>query len=374
MAAKQMMQMYPGTMESDEENGIYVVEEEDENNTDTGTETPDNDFTLEVGYSWTAGLSSRSKRKQLAPAKAFMDGNVEDIYSAENEIESSSVSDKSLTDHTTKVAEEGGKKQSIQITDCIDGSGQSKEYTPRLSPVDKIDDDVSCDILSDKDVQEAKRTGDCDISGIKVPSEMTTEAERNAPGKDFEATENVSGDILRSKETNEKMECAEEDDDHILDEVTVEPDLTEDMDDDSRNYISSYPELVAERATGDEFVISSLNAKNVSSLKAKDKEIKKRKQLNPERFAHASVLREKEKEQEEKASPEIVSSELEKTTNFSNEVKNLEKLPELGRMSYTMQKPKPMNVKNKRSERQQTYDASPISDNQGKYFSFKIKN
>ena len=105
-----MMQMYPGTMESDEENGIYVVEEEDENNIDTGTETPDNDFTLEVGYSWTAGLSSRSKRKQLAPAKAFMDGNVEDIYSAENEIESSSVSDKSLTDHTTKVAEEGGKK------------------------------------------------------------------------------------------------------------------------------------------------------------------------------------------------------------------------------------------------------------------------
>ena len=191
--------------------------------------------------------------------------------------------------------------------------------------MDKIDDDVSCDILSDKDVQEAK------------------------------------------------MECAEEDDDHILDEVTVEPDLIEDMDDDSRNDISSYPELVAERATDDEFVVSSLNAKNVSSLKAKDKEIKKRKQLNPERFAHASVLREKEKEQEEKASPEM-SSELEKTTNFSNEVKKLEKLPELGRMSYTMQKPTPMNVKNKRSERQQTYDASPISDNQGKYFSFKIKN
>ena len=134
-----------------------------------------------------------------------------------------------------------------------------------------------------------------------------------------------------SKETNEKMECAEEDDDHTFDEVTVEPELTEDMDDDSRNDISSYPELVAERATDDEFVVSSLNAKNVSSLKAKDKEIKKRKQLNPERFAHASVLREKEKEQEEKASPEIVSSELEKTTNFSNEVKKLEKLPELGK-------------------------------------------
>ena len=66
-------------------------------------------------------------------------------------------------------------------------------------------------------------------------------------------------------------------------------------------------------------------------MKAKDKEIKKRKQLNPERFAHASVLREKEKEQEEKASPEIVSSELEKTTNFSNELKKLEKLPELGK-------------------------------------------
>ena len=262
MAAKQMMQMYPGTMESDEENGIYVVEEEDENNIDTGTETPDNDFTLEVGYSWTAGLSSRSKRKQLAPAKAFMDGNVEDIYSAENEIESSSVSDKSLTDHTTKVAEGGGKKQSIQITDCIDGSGESKEYTHRLSPVDKIDDDVSCDILSDKVVPEAKRTGDCDdISGNKVPSEMTPEAERNLPGKDFDSTGNASGDILRSKETNEKMECAEEDDDHTLDEVTVEPDLTEDMNDDSRNDISSYPELVAERATDDEFVVSSLNAK-----------------------------------------------------------------------------------------------------------------
>ena len=369
MAAKQMMQMYPGTMESDEENGIYVVEEEDENNIDTGTETPDNDFSLEMGHSWKAGLSSRSKRKQLAPVKAFTNGNVEDIYSAENEIELSSVSDKSLTDYTTKVAE-GGKKQSIQIIDGIDASGESEEYTYRLSPVEKIGNDASCDILSDKDVPETKRTDDyVDISGNKVPSDLTPEAGRNLPGKDFDSTGNASGDISRSKETNEKMECAEEDDDHTLDEVTVEPELTEDMNDDSRNDISSYPELVAERATDDEFVVSSLNAKDVSLLKAKDKKLKKRKQLNPERFAHASVLRKKEK-----ASPEMGSSKMEKTTNFSNEVKKLEKLPELGRMSYTMQKPKPMNVKNKRPERQQTYDASPIPENQGKYFSFKVDN
>ena len=369
-----MMQMYPGTMESDEENGIYIVEEEDEDNIDAGTETPDSDFSLEVGYSWTAGLLSRSKRKQLAPVKAFTDGNGEDIYSTENEIEPSSVSDKSVTDDTTKVAEEGGKKQSSQMTDGVSGSAESEEYTSRLSQIHKRDDDdndVSCDILSDKDAPETKRTGDCDdISGNKVPSEMAPQAEINEPGKDFEATGNVSsGDILRSKETNEKIECTEEDD-HTLDEVTVEPELTEDMNDESQNDISAYPELVAERATDDEFVVSSLNAKDVSSMKAKDKGIKKRKQLNPERFTHASVLREKENEQEEKASNEIVSSELEKTMNLSNDVKKLEKLPELGRTSYTIQKPKPMNVKNKRPERPQRYDASPIPDKQGKYFSF----
>ena len=366
-----MMQMFPDTAECNEEKGIFVIEEEDENNIDSGTETPDNDFHLEVGYSWPAGRSSLSKRKQLVPVKASMDCNVENISSAENKIEQSSISDRSLTDYTTKVAKEGGKKQSVQVTKGIDGSEESEKDTRRLSPVDKIDDDVSCDTLSDKDIAETKRTSNCeDVSKTKLPSEMTSEVERNVPDKDSEAIGNVSGD----KETNEKLECAAEYDDHSLDEVTVEPELPEVLNDDSRNDIDAYPELVAERAADDEFVVSSLNAKDVSSLTAKDREIKKRKQLNPERFTHDSVLRENERKHEENVSPNILSSKLEKTTDFSNKVKKFEIIPELGTMSYTIQKPKLMNVKNKRPERSQRYEASPIPDKQGKYFFRTIYN
>ena len=358
MAAKQMMQMFSDTTESDEEKGIYVVEEEDENNIDTGTKNPDNDFHLEIGYNWIPGHSSISKRKQLTPFKALMDCNVEDISSEKNKIEQSSFSDESLTDYTTKVAEEEGEMQSVQVTNGIYGSGESGKDTPKLSGVDKIEDTVSCDKLSDNGIPETKITDDCDnISKKKLPNEMTSEAERNVLDK--ENTENVSSDILRIRATKEIKECAEEDDDHTLDEVTVEPELTEDMNDNSRNDRSAYPELVAESATDDEFVVSSLNAKDVSSLKTKDKEIKKRKQLNPERFTHASALREKEKKQDEKASPETVNSKLEKTI-----------IPELGKISFAIQKPKLINVKNKRREGPQRNDDSPIPDKQGKYFSF----
>ena len=309
-----------------------------------------------MGYSWIPGRSSVSKRKQLTPFKALMDCNVEDIYSEKNNKEQSSVSDKSLTDYTTKMTEEGREVQSIQVTN---GSGESEKDTPRLSRVKKIDDTVSCDELSDKDIQATKRSHDChDIAEKKLPSEMTSEAEINVPDKEQEeVTESGSSDILRISKTNETKECAEEDDDN--DEVTVEPELTEDMNDKSRNDISAYPELVAERATDDEFVVSSLNAKDVSSLKAKYKEIKKRKQLNPERFTHASALREKEKKQEEKTSPETVNSKSEKTM-----------MPELGRMAYAIQKTKLTNVKNKRPEGPKRNDDCPVPDKQGKYFSF----
>ena len=362
MAIKQMSRILQNgakkTADKEDEVIHVVFNEEDSDLEDSVPEISDDNFRFELGdvsflnQCQLAKDAFCNRRKQTLPVKASnvqstlftVQDNTQETNKMENLADSTreTVEVKKQTKH--KEPKEVEKKHTIQNID--DSAAESLKGMFKLTATYAGEKDVSYTMLSDEKPDDSETSNQFrDGSSIDHEKDIKCSSEPKGISSNQNINIPVDNDALvnQCNDKTSENEIAEENTDE---EVTLEPELIEPTESagDETDDISSYPELIPERATDDEFVNSVLNTM--------ERSIKKRKQIYPEKLVPNSVLHEKDKKN--KNSLEV------RHNKCINSKSDNGVLPNLARTSYTIQEAK--RTSSQKKQRFRRTPTPPVND------------